>query len=99
VYRAAHNLGRFRFVECGSVSPAGAPDGDVSPFGEVIFPFDPALRGEPDLRRVKVERTGGGPLVRERYQIDRNGIVEITITDLDCGYSRRYQLPAPEARS
>ncbi len=96
VYRAAHNLGHFRFVECGTVSPNGAPDGDVTPVGEVVFPFDPALR-DADLRSVPVARTGAGPLVRERYQVDPHGIVEITITDLDDGYSRAYRLGAPEA--
>ena len=93
VYRAAHNLGHFRFVECGAVSPHGGPDGDVTPFGEVIFPFDPALRARDlDLARVPVARTGAGPLVRERYRVDPHGIVEITITDLESGYTREYRL-------
>jgi len=96
-YRAAHNLGHFRFVECGTVSPSGAPDGDVTPVGEVVFPFDPALRGA-DLGGVAVARTGAGPLVRERYQVDRHGIVEMTITDLGDGYTRAYRLGAAPAR-
>ena len=41
VYRAAHNVGHFRFVECGAVSTNGAPAGDMTPFGDVVFPFDP----------------------------------------------------------
>jgi len=99
-YRAAHNLGHFRFVECGTVSESGAPDGDVTPFGEVIFPFDPALRAKDlDLVAVPVARTGAGPLVRERYRIDPHGIVEITITDLECGYSRAYRLGEGSAHS
>ena len=92
-YRAAHNLGHFRFVECGTVSSDGGPDGDVTPFGEVVFPFDPALRARGvDLAAVPVSRIGRGPLVRERYRVDESGIVEITITDLDSGFSREYRL-------
>ena len=43
-YRAAHNIGHFRFVECTSVE-GGAPTGDVTPLGDVVFPFDASLRG------------------------------------------------------
>src|SRR3989440_1409191 len=37
-YRAAHNLGHFRFVECARVE-AGRPQGDVALWDEVLFPF------------------------------------------------------------
>jgi hypothetical protein len=61
------------------------------PFGEVVFPFDPALRDR-DLAAVPVTRTGDGPLIRERYAVDENGTVQITITDLESGYARDYHL-------
>lgn len=44
-YEAAHNLGWFRYVEHTSVDADGEPRGDLIPFAEVVFPFDPALRG------------------------------------------------------
>src|SRR5690606_21044630 len=43
-YRAAHDLGRFRFVEVSGVDERGAPQGDIAPFTEIDFPFDTALR-------------------------------------------------------
>ena len=39
-YRAAHNVGHFRFLECTRLT-AGRPDGDVTPWDEVFFPFEP----------------------------------------------------------
>ena len=64
------------------------------PGREVVFPFDAALRAGVDMGRVPVARTGHGPLVRERYRVDENGIIQVTITDLDSGYSREYRLGA-----
>ena len=90
-YRAAHNLGHFRFVECALVDESGAPRGDMTPSGEIVFPFDPALRGAA-LGDVPVRRIEGGPLVKEEYAVDASGLVEVTITDLDTGYRRGYRL-------
>lgn len=43
-YRAAHNIGWFRFVEYASVDQEGVPRGDLVPRGEIVFPFDAALQ-------------------------------------------------------
>ena len=57
-YRAAHNIGYFRFVEYSSFDEAGVPRGDLQPYGEVIVPFDRALRRDDvDLSTVPVIRT------------------------------------------
>jgi molecular chaperone DnaK (HSP70) len=94
LYRPAHNIGHFRYVECASLDADGTPDGDIMPFADVLFPFDPELRAEgADLRNVPIRRTDGeGPLVRERYALDSHGIVEVTITDLDDGFETVYKL-------
>jgi molecular chaperone DnaK (HSP70) len=93
VYRAAHNVGHYRFAECGEVGPGGVPLGDVTPYPELMFPFDAELRAnDVDLARVPVRRTSAGPLVEERYTVGRHGIVEVTITDLDTGFARAYQV-------
>lgn len=96
VYRAAHNVGHFRFVECGTIDESGGPTGDITPFADVFFPFESDLRAvDADLPSIGIRRTGGvGPLVRERYQVDAQGIVELTITDLDTGYERHHRLGA-----
>jgi molecular chaperone DnaK (HSP70) len=89
-YRAAHNIGHFRFVECSGVDGT-TPTGDVTPLGDVLFPFDVALRDRP-LDGVPVERVGDGPAVREVYSIDPHGIVAVTITDLGSGFQREFRL-------
>ncbi len=101
-YRAAHNVGWYRFVEYGETDERGEPRGDIMPFAEVVFPFDPALQEDGSsrsddraalrLRGVPVTRTDGGPLIEETYAIDPNGLVEVTITDLDTGYLQTHSL-------
>ena len=86
-YRAAHDLGRFRFVEVSGVDEQGAPTGDIAPFAAVDMPFDTALRDGRDLADHEPRRRNGGPLVEERYAIDANRVVTITITDLVSGFT------------
>lgn len=97
-YRAAHNVGWFRFVECARIDERGDPRGDLVPFAEVLFPFDPALqksgKARKELERVIVERRGDGPVVEERYTIDAHGLVEVQIADLDTGYRQTHRIGA-----
>ncbi|MDN5964166.1 MAG: Hsp70 family protein, partial [Actinomyces sp.] len=89
-YRAAHNIGWFRFVEYTTTDDEGVPRGDVMPFGQIAFPFDSLLQGLGDsvpLDEVEVRRTEDGPMVREEYTVDEHGIVGVSITDLGTGYS------------
>lgn len=89
-YRAAHNVGWFRFVEYTTTDDEGVPRGEVLPYGEIVFPFDPLLQGLGDtvaLSDVEVRRTEDGPMVEERYTVDPHGIVEVSITDRGTGYS------------
>ncbi len=91
-YRAQHNVGHFRFVECGWLNSDGQPSGDIKPFREVLFPFDPKLRGK-DLNSIAVRRTSlDGPDIEERYIIDESGAVELTIMDLSSGYEQNYRI-------
>ncbi len=93
VYRAAHNLGHYRFAECSAVDERGIPSGDLTPLGDIRFPFDPALRLHGNaLHDVPVERRTGGPLVQEEYAVDGSGIVLVTISDLETGYARQFRL-------
>jgi molecular chaperone DnaK (HSP70) len=93
-YRAAHNVGHFRFVECGDVDREGHPRGDLANFADIYFPFDPQLFGRGvELGRIHVERFGRqGPLIRETYAVDAQGIVEVTIQNLDDHYELAYRL-------
>jgi len=93
-YRAAHNVGHFRFLECSVVGDDGRPQGDMTVSGDVLFPFDPRLGGVDDLRGVKVERIGLGPRIEEEYSLDESGIVAVKIRNLDLGYERLYRIGA-----
>lgn len=103
-YQAAHNVGWFRFVEYAGLDELSEPRGDLAPMGEILFPFDAGLQrlyGEvagastPDggLRAIPVVRQDG-PLVEERYAVDRAGIISVTITDLTTGYTQQHVLQA-----
>ncbi len=91
-YRAMHNLGDFRFFECASFDAQGYPQGDIAPLTEVLFPFDPSLRGAP-LGAVPIRRLDGlGALISERYSVDEQGLVTVTISDLDSGFAATHVL-------
>jgi len=96
-YRAAHNLGHFRFLECNAVTDDGRPRGDMTVSGDVLFPFDPSLGAERDLTAVPVERASAsakGPRIEEEYSLDEHGIVSVTIRNLDAGFAREFRLGA-----
>lgn len=93
-YRAAHNLGHFRFFECSALDAGGQPRGDMSLFGDVYFPFDPRLRANADLANIPVERCADdrGPRIVEEYSLDSHGIVDVRICNIDSGYERSFRL-------
>jgi molecular chaperone DnaK len=87
-------------VECSRLQD-GRPDGDVTPYDPVFFPFDPDLNNEEDLGRQLVGRRPDGPDVEERYVVTPNGAVEVTLTTRPAGFMRTFRLydtplPAPE---
>jgi molecular chaperone DnaK (HSP70) len=90
-YRAAHNIGHFRFVECTRLRQ-GRPDGDVTPYDPVFFPFDPGLVDKADLTRQPVGRWENGPDVEERYVVAPSGAVEVTLTTRPAGFTRTFRL-------
>jgi molecular chaperone DnaK (HSP70) len=92
-YRAAHNVGHFRFLECSAMDADGRPRGHMVLSGDVLFPFEPRL-GDHDLADVTVERLGArtGPTIEEEYRLDEHGIVAVTIRHLEGGFERVFQL-------
>jgi molecular chaperone DnaK (HSP70) len=93
-YRPVHNIGHFRFVECGWLDAEGTPSGDITPFEDLLFPFDPALQDEAvSLDQVPVQRTRApASTVEERYEVDAQGVIQVTIRDVDTGYARQARL-------
>jgi molecular chaperone DnaK (HSP70) len=95
VYRAMHNIGRYRFVECAALDPRGVPLGDITAYSDVFFPFDRDVRDRRDLTEVPVRRMPcEGPLIEEEYAVTHHGMVRVTITDLDSGFARAYDVGA-----
>jgi hypothetical protein len=93
-YRAAHDVGFFRFVECSRIVE-GRPDGDVTPGHAIRFPFLPALRGAP-LDEAAVRRLAeAGPEVEEVYSLTAGGAVEVTIRIPADGFSKTFRLGRP----
>ncbi|MEM6929628.1 MAG: Hsp70 family protein, partial [Myxococcota bacterium] len=91
-YRAAHNIGWLRFVECDRLGPDDTPDGDVTAFAEVRVAYDPDLRGR-DLSQVPVKRLNTpGSLIEETYRVDPEGVVQVRIADLETGYAVEARL-------
>ncbi len=93
-YRAQHNVGHFRYVECAEIDTSGNPLGDMASFSDIFFPFDQGLR-EPKVKlgSVDVRRFDGtGPLIRETYALSPHGIVEVRIENLDDHYELAYRL-------
>jgi len=82
-YRAVHNVGYLRFIECDHLDE-GAPDGVVTPYAEIRIPYAEELIGQ-DLANVAVNRVGDGPVIEERYQLDAEGTVHVTIANLSTG--------------
>ena len=69
----------------------GVARGDLQHYGEVIVPFDHALRhSDIAISTVPVVRNEGGPLIEESYIVDENGMVTVEIKDLeaDCTVTR-----------
>jgi molecular chaperone DnaK (HSP70) len=91
-YRAAHNLGHFRFVECARID-GGRPEGNLALWDEVLFPFDPRLRGVRDLMSVPVARLDAdGPTVEETVRCDAAGELEVQLRVLEDGFSNTVRI-------
>jgi len=97
-YRAAHNVGHFRFLECSAMSDDGRPRGHMVLSGNVLFPFEKQLTSAKSLEGIRVERVDGfeshGPTIEEEYLLDEHGIVAVTIKNVDAGFERVFRLGA-----
>jgi len=93
-YSPAHNIGHFRYLECGHLADDGRPAGDLTLWDEIRFPFDPVLRSNEAVKHAPVVHVGPGSLheVEESYSCDSSGVVTVTISSLGDNYSREYRL-------
>ncbi len=91
-YNAVHNIGHFRYLECSHLSPEGQPDGDITVWDEIHFPFDPALASAAGLDKIPVFHTWQNQRIGEQYRCGTGGELQVTIANLDAGYERTYRL-------
>ncbi|MEJ7618585.1 MAG: Hsp70 family protein [Pyrinomonadaceae bacterium] len=93
-YRAGHNVGHFRYLECGRVEHQGHPVGDMTFWDEIYFPLAPDLQHEQETLAVfPVERTPESEqIIEELYSCDRAGIIEVEILNRTANYRRGYSL-------
>ncbi|MGA7859405.1 MAG: Hsp70 family protein [Terracidiphilus sp.] len=94
VYRPAHNIGHFRFLESSRLDAQGQPIGEITNLEQVQFPFDPQLWDRADLAAEPVK-----PLawphdltVREEYTCDASGNLKVRISAEPLGKAREYAI-------
>ena len=90
-YKPRHNVGHFRFFECARML-AGQPEGNLSLWNDLRFPFDKRLRETEDLSGVAVERGGEQPEVEEVVRAFPGGEVEVELRVLEDGFSRKANI-------
>ncbi|MDH5492487.1 MAG: Hsp70 family protein [Myxococcales bacterium] len=93
-YRPRHSIGHLRFLECSALGAQGQPDGELCPWGELRFPYDPALLDHPELDALPIEEGDRGALIEETYRYDPDGTISVEIENRTHGYRRRFHLEA-----
>lgn len=92
-YRPAHPVGHLRFLECTDLDDRGQPTGDLTPWEEIRFPYDPQLF-DAKLDKVAIERRTLDEDIVETYTHDPNGTIAVEIENRTRGYRRAYVLGA-----
>jgi molecular chaperone DnaK (HSP70) len=92
-YRPTHNVGHFRYLECGQLTDTGTPTGDLTPWDEVYFPFVPPFHETDRLQGTPITRLEReAPWIEERYTCDAHGIIAVEMQNQTWHYARRYYL-------
>jgi molecular chaperone DnaK (HSP70) len=93
-YQPHHNIGFFRFEECGAVSDDARRTEESTPWNRILFPFDPALGANDPLLDREVVRTTrfAETRITERYCCDSHGIITVEISRDNPPLERRYML-------
>ena len=91
-YRPSHNIGIFRFQECGFIED-DRPAGLVTVWNQILFSFAPGLEGT-NLLGLEVTRYEH-PFdfeVEEIYSLSAEGEISFKIINHHTGYSETFQL-------
>ncbi|MEQ1948281.1 MAG: Hsp70 family protein [Bryobacteraceae bacterium] len=93
-YYPMHNIGHFRYLEANHVGESQQPEGDITLWDDIQFPFDPSLAAAESLAEIPVAHSPAAQSqeIEEHYACDATGCVTVTIRNLTSGYSREYRL-------
>lgn len=94
VYRPAHNIGHFRYLECSQLDEHHQPTGEITNWDQILFPFDSHLQGVPDLASQPVSRLSEQKdlSIREEYTCDSSGNLRVKISAQPTGYAREFSI-------
>lgn len=94
IYRPAHNIGHFRYLESSQLDEHGQPKGEIANWDQILFPFDPQLQRHSDLASVPVALLAqpGELRIREEYTCDSKGSVRVKIHAEPGGYVREFTI-------
>ncbi|MEM9455953.1 MAG: Hsp70 family protein [Myxococcota bacterium] len=93
-YRPQHTVGHLRFLECTRLGDDGRPGGDLTPWQELRFPYDPRLAEHP-LDELPIERHAStGDEIIERYTRSPDGTITVDIVNTAASLRRTYVLGA-----
>ncbi len=92
-YRPRHTVGHLRFLECARRDNDGGPAGDLTPWREIHFAYDPALRDRDDLASLaRADASLAREEIREQYRYAPDGAITVRIDNLTSGYGRTFEL-------
>jgi len=93
-YHPQHNIGRLRYLECSALGVSGEPEGDLTVWRDIYFPYDPGLAASKDLQRIPIRICPdlSSQEIIEKYDYDIEGIVQVEIENRSSGYRRRFRL-------
>lgn len=92
-YRPRHTVGHLRFLECARRDDDGGPAGDLTPWREIHFAYDPALRDHDDLAPLARHAPGlATQEIREQYRYEPDGSITVRIDNVTSGYGRTFEL-------
>ncbi len=93
-YHPAHNIACFRYLECSRLNEEGQPDGDITPWDEILFPMDSVSYNSPHPETIEVRRSDQAShhVVEEHYRCSAQGAIEVTIVNRTAGYQQTRRL-------
>jgi molecular chaperone DnaK (HSP70) len=93
-YQPMHNIGLLRYLECNFLGKSGEPEGDISIWKNIYFPYDPQLADRKHLGSIPIEPRPdlSSQEVVETYAYETTGMIHIDIENCTSGYHRTYRL-------